>query len=156
MTEYLFSSLSKQSETNFQIIRLSNLLASKKNQGQNTPCLLFVNDICNQAINNKCIKLNSSPNTKRDFITIRYFLDELNTIINSENNSFSCKDINSNIQISIYQIALLVKEEAEKMLHEKINITLKNKEKFNYSNFISENNKYYSQIEKLKSKLDYT
>ena len=90
--EYLLSCLSKSGITNFKIIRISNVIGQLMSPYKNKD-LLFINDICYQAIVKNQIRLNSNPLISRDFIPISLFCRNINEIIKNNNQKFSISNI---------------------------------------------------------------
>jgi len=123
--EYLLSCLSKSGITNFKIIRISNVIGQLMSPYKNKD-LLFINDICYQAIVKNQIRLNSNPLISRDFIPISLFCRNINEIIKNNNKKFSISNIKSNLNLNLYDIANLVKEQFQTLFKKEIKIHYEN------------------------------
>tara|TARA_B100000242_G_C43051806_1_gene491472 strand:- start:284 stop:1210 length:927 start_codon:yes stop_codon:yes gene_type:complete len=123
--EYLLSSLSKSGITNFQIIRISNIIGPLMSSYKNKD-LLFINDICYQAIVKNQIRLISNPLISRDFIPVSLFCKNINEIIKKNNKNFSISNVKSNLNLNLYQMANLVKEQFQKLFDKEIKIHYEN------------------------------
>jgi len=122
IVEYLLSSLSKKEVTNFAIMRLSNIIGKLKGTYHNKNNLLFAHDICFQAISKNRIKLNSNPLTLRKFIPISFFCRQIYQLIKQENKSFSIFNFNYEVELTLYELANIVREEAKILFDKEVSI----------------------------------
>ena len=119
--EYLLCSLSKIGNTNFKIIRIANVIGKLMNSYEHKD-LLFINDICFQAIVKNQIRLISNPLISREFIPVSLFCREINEIIKNKQDKFSILNIKSDLNLNLFQLALLVKEQFKNYFDKQIDI----------------------------------
>ena len=84
--------------------------------------LLFINDICFQAIVKNQIRLISNPLISREFIPVSLFCREINEIIKNKQDKFSILNIKSDLNLNLFQLALLVKEQFKNYFDKQIDI----------------------------------
>jgi len=97
------------------ILRLSNVVGIPSGASKNSDCWrLFVNDICNQAISKKLIKINSNANVERDFISISDLSKYLEFFIKTKEGHYSSIfNVGSGASYKLTEIAKLVKNLCE-------------------------------------------
>ncbi len=105
---------------NFKILRLTNCIGAPHKKNCNSWKLL-VNDLCKQAIEKNIIKLNSTTNVQRDFISIEFFLSSMLQIIN-DNTKNLILNISSQKSISILSIAKKIQQRFYYLFKRKIRI----------------------------------
>jgi UDP-glucose 4-epimerase len=90
------------------IFRLSNSIG--KPSSIDTNCwVLFVNDICRQAIESRCITINSNPLIERDFIPVSSICSIVDHfLVNRPHSEFPVYNIGSGSAYSLLDIAKLV------------------------------------------------
>jgi UDP-glucose 4-epimerase len=93
------------------ILRLSNVVTPPLNM--NTNCwMLFVNDICMQAVKNRKICIYSKIDVTRDFVSIEYIFQVLVFLLNNENNE-NIYNIGSGAALPISKISEMVVNRCE-------------------------------------------
>lgn len=143
IVEYLLSSLSKKKITNFVIMRLSNIIGKLRGSYSNKKNLLFAHDICFQAISKNSIKLNSNPLTLRKFIPISFFCQEIFQLINKEKKSLRIHNINYEVELTLYELANIVREQTKTLFNREVSIDINEKYnllKVKFDNLIKEQN----------------
>ena len=112
------------------VLRLSNSFGFPINESANCWSLL-VNDICKQASFNETIRLNSSGNQFRNFISINEVCRFICFLFENKVNSskFPLINLGSKKTITVLSMSKLVKDRAENLLNKKIPLLVKSESK---------------------------
>ena len=115
LAEDLLISANKKNSIELVIMRLSNIVGKPQAVDSNDWSLV-VSDFCRQAIENKSIKINSSGNQKRDFLSIEVLLLLINKILNF---NFKYKtniyNLGGNCVLSIREIAEIIQKKCNEI-----------------------------------------
>ena len=129
LAENIFHDLSDLNNTKFIILRLSNVFGNPL--FKNCSCWkLFLNNICKEAITDQTITINSNPLIIRNFISLEFFINKIEHIINGSNNLkyYEIFNITSEKMYTLQEIANLVKKKIKNLLDLEIVIKYENKE----------------------------
>ena len=112
------------------VLRLSNSFGFPINESANCSSLL-VNDICKQASFNETIRLNSSGNQFRNFISINEVCRFICFLFENKVNSskFPLINLGSKKTITVLSMSKLVRDRAENFFKKKIPLIVKNESK---------------------------
>tara|TARA_Y100000589_G_scaffold42800_1_gene35858 strand:+ start:6372 stop:7223 length:852 start_codon:yes stop_codon:yes gene_type:complete len=129
LAENIFHDLSDLDNTKFIILRISNVFGNPLLK--NCSCWkLFLNNICKEAITNQTITINSNPLIIRNFISLEFFINKIEHIINDSYNLnyYEIFNITSEKMYTLQEIANLVKKKIKNLLDLEIVIKYKTKE----------------------------
>ena len=129
LAENIFHDLSDLDNTKFIILRISNVFGNPLLK--NCSCWkLFLNNICKEAITDQTITINSNPLIIRNFISLEFFVNKIEHIINDSYNLnyYEIFNITSEKMYTLQEIASLVKKKIKNLLDLEIVIKYKTKE----------------------------
>jgi len=129
LAENIFHDLSDLDNTKFIILRISNVFGNPLLK--NCSCWkLFLNNICKEAITDQTITINSNPLIIRNFISLEFFVNKIEHIINDSYNLnyYEIFNITSEKMYTLQEIANLVKKKIKNLLDLEIVIKYKTKE----------------------------
>lgn len=127
LAENIFLDISNLNNTKFIILRLANVFGKPLFKNQ-TCWKLFVNNICQEAIIDQTITIKSNPLIVRNFISLEFFINKVERIINNSKNldSYEIFNITSEKNYTLEEVANLVKKKIKNLLDLEIIITYKN------------------------------
>ena len=136
--EKAIKKISKDSNTKFIVLRLSNCFGRPAFKVSNS-WNLFINDICKQAIMNSKIRINTSGEQQRNFISITelcIIIDKLfQKNINKKFQNFEIFNFGSKKNYSLIDVAKIIQLECFKLFKKSINIerSKKREKKYNFN-----------------------
>ena len=123
---------------------------------------IVVNDLCQQAFTKGVIKINSNPYDFRNFIYVKDIVGEIiANVKNKDKNFFEIKNIGSNNNYTIYEVANIIKDQLFKLYRMNIEIIFKNKKNYKLklykfkTNNILNNKKFTTMQQGVKNLIKY-
>lgn len=135
----------KKGGLDFTILRLSNVIGAPVS-GNKTCWSLLVNDLCKQIVDNKNIVLKTNGEQCRDFLTMEDFLLALENLLDIKVLNNSIFNIGSQSSMSVFDMAILIRERAKKVLNISGEITVNNDDKSIKKTFNFSNEKFSSDV----------